>query len=64
VKEEDTTEVEGILHGSEWSWLGNVTDDSLLTVRCGENSIVTQTLINKLATAWREPSTAQTHVKS
>ena len=64
MKEEDTIAVEEILHGSTWSWIGNVTDDSLLTVRCGGNSIVTQTLINKLATAWREPSTAQTHVKS
>jgi phosphoribosylformylglycinamidine synthase len=61
VKEEDTTEVEEILRGSTWSWIGTVTNDSLLTVRCGENSIVAQTSINKLATAWREPSTAQTH---
>jgi phosphoribosylformylglycinamidine (FGAM) synthase-like enzyme len=60
VKEEDTTEVEEILRGSTWSWIGTVTNDSLLTVRCGENSIVAQTSINKLATAWREPSTAQT----
>ncbi len=43
---------------------GHVTDDNLLTIRCGENSVVTQTLIHKLATAWREPSTAQTHGKS
>jgi phosphoribosylformylglycinamidine synthase len=64
VREEDATEVDRILRGSTWSWIGNVTDDNLLTIRCGENSVVTQTLIHKLATAWREPSTAQTHGKS
>ena len=64
VKEEDATEVDQILRGSTWSWIGHVTDDNLLTIRGGENSVVTQTLIHKLATAWREPSTAQTHGKS
>jgi phosphoribosylformylglycinamidine synthase len=64
VKEENASEVDRILHGSTWSWIGTVTSDSLLTIRCGEDSVVTQTLVHKLATAWREQSTAQTHGKS
>ena len=62
VKEEDVPEVEQILRGSTWSWIGSVTNDNLLTIRGDKNSIVSQTLVNKLATAWREPSMAQTHV--
>ena len=64
VKEEDVPEVEQILRGSTWSWIGSVTNDNLLTIRGNKNSIVSQTLVNKLATAWREPSMAQTHGKS
>ncbi len=64
VKEENASEVDRILHGSTWSWIGTVTNDSLLTIRCGKDSVVTQTLVHKLATAWREQSTAQTHGKS
>ncbi|MEC8736774.1 MAG: hypothetical protein VXX91_00985, partial [Planctomycetota bacterium] len=64
VKEEDVPEVEQILRGSTWSWIGSVTNDNLLTIRGDKNSIVSQTLVNKLATAWREPSMAQTHGKS
>lgn len=64
VKEEDVLEVEQMLRGSTWSWIGTVTNDNLLTIRGEKNSIVSRTLVDKLATAWREPSMAQTHGKS
>ena len=64
VKEEDVPEVEQKLRGSTWSWIGTVTNDNLLTIRGDKNSIVSQTSVDKLATAWREPSVAQTHGKS
>ncbi|MDB4365536.1 AIR synthase-related protein, partial [Pirellulales bacterium] len=60
VREEDTDAVESTLGSIPWSWIGNVTENNVLTICCGESAIISQTSVATLASAWRKQSNTQT----
>ena len=60
VNEQDAAAVESTLGSVPWSWIGHVTENNVLTICCGDHSIISQTSVVTLATAWRKQSNTQT----